>query len=605
MISLKTIHFVSASLLAFVVLFSTPSVLAQMDLSGDWAVRIQEDQTWRGPGSDLGEYQGIPLSAAGRLRASSWDASINTLPEKQCNPLPADDFTDIGAIRIWKEVDPITQQVIAWHEYTEWQAQERVIWMDGRPHPSKYAPHTWQGFSTGKWEGNQLTITTTHLKTAPYERVGLFRSDLGTLREHWIRHGDHITFMVFISDPVYLAEPFVRTRDYVLNLTPQIHGYSCIPTNEIATTNQAEGSVPHYLPGENPYLFSATTHFGVPEIAVRGGPETMYPDFLSKLKNPSAAQPVVDSQPVSLTPEPPVDINKVEIEVLPVQGNVFMLVGAGGNTTVQVGDHSVLVVDTQVAPLSAKIIAAIRQISKKPIRYVVNTHFDPDHTGGNAEIAKAGGQIGGQYAAFLREQDAAPASIIAHENVLKRVSAPTGAQSAVPFAAWPSETYATSEYKFFNGEGIEIIHQPAAHTDGDSIVFFRRSDVISTGDVFSTTTFPVIDRKNGGSINGIIAALNHLIKLSIPKDKQEGGTYFIPGHGRIADQADVVEYRDMVTIVRDRIQDLMQQGMTLEQVKAARPTLDYDPRYGAPTASWTKDMFIEAIYGDLTANKGK
>ena len=157
MISLKTVHLVSASLLAIVVLFSNSSAFAQIDLSGDWAVRIQEDQTWRGPGSDLGEYQGIPLSAAGRLRASSWDASINTLPEKQCNPLPADDFTDIGAIRIWKEVDPITQQVIAWHEYTEWQAQERIIWVDGRPHPSKYAPHTWQGFSTGKWEGNQFS----------------------------------------------------------------------------------------------------------------------------------------------------------------------------------------------------------------------------------------------------------------------------------------------------------------------------------------------------------------------------------------------------------------------------------------------------------------
>ena len=178
-------------------------------------------------------------------------------------------------------------------------------------------------------------------------------------------------------------------------------------------------------------------------------------------------------------------------------------------------------------------------------------------------------------------------------------SAPTGAQSAVPFAAWPSETYAGSECKFFNGEGIEVIHEPAAHTDGDSIVFFRRSDVISTGDVFSTTTFPVIDRKNGGSINGIIAALNHLIKLSIPKDKQEGGTYFIPGHGRIADQADVVEYRDMVTIVRDRIQDLIKKGMTLEQVQAARPTFEYDGLYGATTGPWTTTMFVEAAYNDL------
>jgi cyclase len=600
MTRLKRVHVASATLFALIVLLIGSPVFAQIDLSGDWAVRIQEDQTWRGPGSDLGEYQGIPLSPAGRLRASSWDASINTLPEKQCNPLPADDFTDIGAIRIWKEVDPVTQQVIAWHEYTEWQAQERIIWMDGRPHPSPYAPHTWQGFSTGKWEGNQLTITTTHLKTAPYERVGLLRSDLGSLREHWIRHGDHITFMVFISDPVFLAEPLVRTRDYVLNLTPQIHGYSCIPTNEIAATNQPEGAVPHYLPGKNPFLLDATKHFGVPEMAVRGGPETMYPDFLSKLKNASATRPVDDRQvPQTLPAAPaiPTDLEKVNIEVLPVQGNVYLLVGAGGNTVVQVGDHSVLVVDTQLGPMSSKIVAAIRQITNKPIRYVVNTNSDADHTGGNADIAKAGSQIGGQYAAFLREQDSAPASIIAHENVLKRMSAPTGAQSPVPFAAWPSETFAIPEYKFFNGEGVQIVHEPEAHTDGDSIVFFRRSDVIAAGDIFSTFTYPVIDRKNGGSVNGLIAALNHLIKLSIPKDKQEGGTYIIPGHGRISDQADVVDYRDMVTIVRDRIQDLIKQSMTLEQVKAARPTLDYDPRFGSP------DAFIEAIYADLSAGK--
>jgi len=173
----------------------------------------------------------------------------------------------------------------------------------------------------------------------------------------------------------------------------------------------------------------------------------------------------------------------------------------------------------------------------------------------------------------------------------------------VPFALWPTETYATPEYQLFNGEGVEVIHEPAAHTDGDSIVFFRRSDVISTGDVFSTFTYPVIDRANGGSMNGIIASLNHLIRLSIPRDKQEGGTYIIPGHGRICDQADVVEYRDMVTIIRDRIESMLKDKMTLDQVKAARPTLDYDGRYGAPTPYWTKEKFIEAVYADLSQGK--
>jgi len=344
-------------------LLTTTSLWAQIDLSGYWAVRIQEDQVWRGPGSDLGEYQGIPLSAAGRLRAASWNASINTLPERQCNPLPADDFTDIGAVRIWPEIDPATQQVIAWHEYTEWQAQERVIWMDGRPHPSEYAPHTWQGFSTGKWDGDILTIETTHLKTAPYERVGLVRSDLGTLREHWIRHGDQITFMVFISDPIYLTEPFVRTRDYVLNPNQQLRGYACTPTAEIA--NRADGYVPHYLPGKNPFLLSAK-RFGVPEAAIGGGAPTMYPDFALKLKDASfastplavpapAIQPPVPKQAVSTT-----DLDKVNITTLHVQGKVYMLAGAGSNITVQVGDDSVLVVDTEYAALSSKIVAAIK-----------------------------------------------------------------------------------------------------------------------------------------------------------------------------------------------------------------------------------------------------
>jgi glyoxylase-like metal-dependent hydrolase (beta-lactamase superfamily II) len=578
------------------------SLFAQTDLSGDWSVRIHEDQPWRGPGAELGEYEGLPLNEAGRMKASSWNAASVTLPERQCNPLPADDFTDISGMRMWKEVDPVTQQVIAWHEHTEWQAQERTIWMDGRPHPSKNAPHTWQGFSTGKWEHNQLTVTTTHMKMGMFERHGIFRSDEGTLLEHFIRHGDYLTVMLVITDPVFLAEPFIRTRNYELSLTQQLGGYSCIPAEEVA--NRPEGYVPHYLPGKNPFLLNATTRYGVPEIAVKGGAETMYPEFEAKLKNPSASSGATaprTPQPAQVSRPQPPDLDKVNIEVLPVQGSVYMLVGAGGNTTVQVGDDSVIVVDTQYAPLSGKLLSAIKKISNKPIRYIINTSYDADHTGANAEIGKAGSSVGGSnIARDLAEEATMGAAIIAHENVLNRLSAPTGAKAPVPFAAWPTESYATKKYDFFNGEGVQIIHEPAAHTDGDSIVFFRRSDVISTGDIFSTVSYPVIDRKAGGSINGIIAALNHLIDLSIPKDKQEGGTYMIPGHGRVCDQADVVEYRDMVTIFRDRIQDMIKDKMTLEQVIAARPTLDYDGRYGAPTATWTKEMFIEAVYEDLS-----
>jgi glyoxylase-like metal-dependent hydrolase (beta-lactamase superfamily II) len=579
-----------------------PTAFSQVDLSGDWAVRIHEDQAWRGPGAEIGEYEGLPLSPAGRMKASTWSAASLTLPERQCNPLPADDFTDISGMRIWKEVDPVTQQVIAWHEYTEWQAQERVIWMDGRPHPSPYAPHTWQGFSTGKWEGNQLAITTTHLKMAMYERHGLFRSDIGTLFERWIRHGDYLTVMLIISDPVYLAAPFIRTRNYELSLSQQLGGYSCTPAAEIA--NRPQGYVAHYLPDKNPFLKNGTVRYHVPDVAVGGGPETMYPEFEAKIKNPSATVSApFPYQPPSVEPTPPMpasqaDFDKIEISVLPVQGSVYLLAGAGGNTTVHVGENSVTVVDTQLEPLSGKILAAIRKISNRPIRYVINTNSDPDHIGGNAQIAKAGSSIGGSnIGRDLGAEATTGAAIIAHEGVLKRISVPTGVKSSIPFAAWPTETYETSKYELFDGEAIQIIHEPAAHTDGDSIVFFRRSDVISAGDVFSTVTYPIIESQRGGSISGTIAALNHIIDLTVPRDKQEGGTYVIPGHGRICDEADVVEYRDMVTVIRDRIADLIQQHKTLDEIKAAHPTLDYDARYDRP--AWTKDQFIEAVYADL------
>jgi len=566
---------------------------AHTDLSGDWSLKIHEDDRYRNPGAEIGEYEGIPISPAGRLKASSWNASLNTLPERQCLPLPADDFTDFGNMRIWKDVDPITRQVVAWHEYNEWGGQERTIWMDGRSHPSEYAPHTWQGFSTGKWEHNQLTITTTHLKMAPFERIGIYRSDEGTLREHWVRHGDYLTVTLIISDPVYLSEPFIRTRDYVLNLNPQPRGYACTPTAEIA--NRPEGYVPHYLPGKNPYLLSAVKRFGIPEKAVVGGAETMSPDFLTR---PALAASFVSTvAPVVAKTES----KSTGLEVIPVQGNVYMLAGPSGNTTVQVGEESVIVVDSGTGQETEKILAAVKQLSKAPIRWVINTSFHLDHTGGNEAIAKAGVPITGRDLAPGGQDEPVSAAIVAQENVLTRMSAPTGSKAVLPFEAWPTETYATKRYELFNGEAVQLFHEPAAITDGDSMVFFRRSDVISTGDVFSTISYPMIDSKNGGTIIGEIAALNHLIELTVPKDKQEGGTYVIPGHGRLCDESEVVEYRDMVTIIRDRIEDMVHQKMTLDQILAAKLTLDYDPRYSRP--SWTGDMFVKLIYEDLTKSK--
>jgi len=292
-----------------------------------------------------------------------------------------------------------------------------------------------------------------------------------------------------------------------------------------------------------------------------------------------------------------------EIHVLPVQGNIYMLAGDGGNITLQVGKEGVLLVDTGLAPMSDQLLAAIRQVTDKPIRYIINTHVHADHTGGNEKIAKAGITITGGNVAGNISDAGEGAAVLAHQKVLDRMSAPPAAnQPAVPFGALPTDTYIIDEKSmFFNGEGIQIVHQPAAHTDGDSIVFFRRSDVVSAGDLFTPGNYPVIDLARGGNIRGIIAGLNRLIEMTIPAEKQEGGTYVIPGHGRLCDQADVVEYRDMATIVRDRIQDMIKKGMTLEQVKAAKPTRDFDPEYGTTTGFWTTDMFVEAVYKSLNS----
>jgi glyoxylase-like metal-dependent hydrolase (beta-lactamase superfamily II) len=295
------------------------------------------------------------------------------------------------------------------------------------------------------------------------------------------------------------------------------------------------------------------------------------------------------------------------LEVLKVQGNVYVVVGAGGNVVVQVGEEGVLVVDTGLEPSAGKVLETIKKLAgEKPIRFVINTHVHADHIGGNATI-KAAGQaiIAGNVALDVGGDRATGAAIIAHENVLNRMSAPTGSQSPTPSSAWPTETFFNDENDlFFNDESVQILAQPSAHTDGDAMIFFRKSDVLAAGDVFVTTSYPIIDVQRGGTINGIIAGLNHIIDITIPRDKQEGGTMVIPGHGRICDEADVVDYRDMVTIIRDRIEKMIKDGLSLERVKAARPTRDYDGRYGAATGAWTTDMFVEAVYRTLSQPAG-
>jgi cyclase len=287
------------------------------------------------------------------------------------------------------------------------------------------------------------------------------------------------------------------------------------------------------------------------------------------------------------------------LEVLQVRPNFYMIAGAGGNISFQVGVDGVVVVDTGSASSADAVVAAIKKVTPQPIRYVINTSADPDHVGGNAAVAKAGQTLFTQGADFL----GGGASILSVEQVLTRMSGPSGQPSPFPAGAWPSETFnQPRKYMYLNGEGIEIFHQPAAHTDGDAIVFFRRSDVVVAGDIFDTTRFPVIDIAKGGSIRGEIAALQKLVDTAIPSVpivSREEGTLIIPGHGHICDQLDVVEYRDMVTIIRDRIRDLMKQGLTLEQIKAASPARGYARRYGSDTGSWTTNDFVEAVYRSI------
>jgi glyoxylase-like metal-dependent hydrolase (beta-lactamase superfamily II) len=283
-----------------------------------------------------------------------------------------------------------------------------------------------------------------------------------------------------------------------------------------------------------------------------------------------------------------------DVQVYPVQGSVHLIVGAGGNIAVQHGDDGVLVVDTGSAEHGDKVLSAIQSISPKPIRYVFNTHIHPDHTGNNERVSKAGRWYGGV------DNDITAAFIISAENVLTRMSGKT-----MPAGDRPMMVYPPGKRKdiYINDETVQMLHQPDAHTDGDSLIFFRRSDVIVAGDVFLTTTYPFIDEKRGGGINGIIDALNRIIDIANPRENQEGGTMIVPGHGRITDEYEVVEYRDMLTMIRDRIQHDMKRGRTLAQIKAAKPSLDFDGRYGSDTGPWTTDQFIEAIYRGLSARK--
>jgi glyoxylase-like metal-dependent hydrolase (beta-lactamase superfamily II) len=319
------------------------------------------------------------------------------------------------------------------------------------------------------------------------------------------------------------------------------------------------------------------------------------------------------------------------LRVLPVRGNIYVITGAGGNVVASIGKDGVLLVDAGSPQMTDTLLATVRELDRritaspmaarscvgvvqgctwwssanflettsgpprpKPIIGIINTSIDADHIGGHEKLSAAGRTFGVRNLT----NTVIGAWIVAHENVSTRLS-PNGAPT-VPAAALPNETYYGDEKKlnYVNGEGVVITHVDAGHTDGDSMVFFRGSDVIAAGDVFNMATYPVIDTARGGTIQGTVDALNKLLDMAIVEHMMEGGTMIVPGHGRLADTADLAYYRDMVTIMRDRVREMRKRGMTLDQIKAARLTKDYDPRFGK-NPSWTPAMFIEAIYGSL------
>ena len=285
------------------------------------------------------------------------------------------------------------------------------------------------------------------------------------------------------------------------------------------------------------------------------------------------------------------------VGLLHVQRSVHMLVVNGMNIALQIGDDGVLLVDTATAAVAPQVVTTIRTLSTKPIHTIINTHVHADHTGGNESLIKQRGTGAPQ-----------PVRVMAHQSVQERMiaAAPAGGSTGglrlnAVITLPINNTYDTPTKDFFlNGEPVMIYHAPKAHTDGDSLIHFRTSDVIAVGDVFSPDRYPVIDLATGGSVQGLIAALNHILEITVPARFQEGGTYVIPGHGRLSDEADVVEFRDMVTIIRDRVQDLIGKGLTWEQVKAARPSRDYDSEFGGDGGS-SPDAFVEPIYRSLTA----
>jgi glyoxylase-like metal-dependent hydrolase (beta-lactamase superfamily II) len=612
------------------------------DIAGEWRLDNNEEDTTAQP--PLGDYLGIPFNDAGRQRSDTTAESIWGTPEYQCRPHSAPhQWRGLGGARILKEQDPLSRDVSVYHVQFM-RSLDRPIFMDGRSHPPAYAPHSWTGFSTGEWLGNTLKVTTTHLKDGYLKRGGPQTSDLYEMTEFITRHGEILTITTVVDDPIYMDEPYVQSTTYTIDPTATVNTETCNASTFAENGGTDRHWVPHFLPGQNTALTEWLKDAPwVPVEATRGGVKTTYPEYRAVLNGDASVERL--SVPASRSAVP---VEKRiadqsprdgQVHVLPVQGNVYMLVADGTNITVSVGPEGVMLVNTGSAQMTEKVMAAVNQLAEavvapraangcagatcpaswgwfspymnavisspappKPVRYIVNTSAAAEHVGGNEAIASSGFfPRGGGFGAAVDSVGRA-ASVIAHENVLNRISAPAGQEAPLPAAAWPTDTFFDEFHKlpaYFNGEAVIVYHAPAANTDGDSLVFFRRSEVISAGNLFSTISYPAIDVEAGGSIQGVIDGLNQILDLAVAEYRAQGGTWIVPGRGRLSDTADVASYRNMLTMIRDRVQDMKGKGMTIEQVKAARPTMDFDGRYGSSTGSWTTDMFVEAVYRSL------
>jgi cyclase len=572
------------------------------DISGYWTPALHEDALDRGAGPETADYGGVPISEAGRLFALSYNTSRVTLRHHQCDGyvMPYQ-IRALGNARAWEERDPHTQRLIAIHWYSQTFEGHRTIWMDGRPHPPAWAPHSWMGFSTGRMVGNALEIQTTHLKQGWLRRNGLPESDQATAIEFFVRHGDRLVHTAVVNDPVFLAEPLVVTTDFFRQpVDHQTWLFACDDGEQIL--GRAPDDVPNYGFGSNPFVKEFGDKYKIPVAAYLGGPETMYPDYAGRMGRAADAEGAAKMRPASgaaptsraVDPEP----HDGEVHIWPIRANVYFLVGDEGNIVVQVGDEGPFVVDSGSGRLADKTVAAIRKLSDKPVQFIANTNAREEHTGGNVVLRAAGADpsVRGSFFSLQFADAGVGATILSHQNVQNRMTA-----LKRPAAGIPSDTFLEERRRLFhNNDSIEISWAKKATSDGDSLVHFRRADVIAAGDIFTTTQYPVIDVSAGGSVQGEIAALNDILARTVYQHSGEGGTIVVPGHGYVSDEHEVVEYRDMVVIVRDRIQALVKNGATLAQVKAARPTADYDPRYGATSGSWTTEMFVEAVYRSLT-----